>query len=117
MESHFFSVLIFLRRGAESEVAQLHLRALNLQTIPIFYNPRVFTPPSSLLRGVSHLFLINRLHLHYLLARSALPSVSLLSFPSLRRAALSCDHPHASPLFALAAPQSACWAIFGPADD
>lgn len=39
MESHFFFVLICVRRGAESEVAQLHLRVLNLQTIPIFYTP------------------------------------------------------------------------------
>lgn len=104
MESHFFFVLIFLRRGAEREVSQLHLRVLNLQTVPIFYTPHMFISPSSLLRGVSRLFLINRLHLHYLLAHSVLPSVSLLSFPSLQCVALSRDHLHAYPFFCFSGP-------------
>lgn len=129
--SFFPPVLIFLRQKAASEVAQLHLRVLNLPTIHILYTPPPTAPypaspysfsPSSFLSGISHLFLINPLYLHYLLGPTRLFSRrrSLLSFPSLhnvRHSTSAIIHVLTIFFFPLVALQSGRWAIFGPADD
>lgn len=125
--SFFPPVLIFLRQKAESEVAQLHLRVLNLPTIHILYTPHCSLPLRAML--IFTIFfpewyfpsLFNQSPISALPARPA-RLFSLLSFPSLHNV----QHSTSAIIhvltfffffFALVALQSGHWAIFGPADD